>query len=119
MSTEDARELRPTDEQRKHLSMFEQWALTLVAMEKAEAAGREVFALELEEAYDDYITALRRRFHAGENDTGRPFVHPRIGVRYVGPQRARKLRRRGEDVRFSGWTVAGHARYSWYPRRSA
>lgn len=37
-------------------------------------------------------------------------------VRKVHAQRARKLRRRGEDVRPFGLTVTGRAIYVWMPR---
>lgn len=36
--------------------------------------------------------------------------------REVGARRMRKLRRRGEAVRFHGWTSNGKARYRWLPK---
>ncbi len=42
-------------------------------------------------------------------------MHIAVG-RNVGATRARKLRRCGEDVRFSGRTKTGKARYRWMRR---
>lgn len=39
------------------------------------------------------------------------------GVHYVHSQRARKLRRRGEDVRTFGNTSSGRAIFVWFPKR--
>lgn len=43
----------------------------------------------------------------------------RPGWRIIHAARARKLRRRGEDVSYYGRTSTGKARYAWMPRRGA
>ena len=58
------------------------------------------------------IAALTRHVEAMTRDLVTYGTHVAIG-REVCARRARKLRKRGENVRYIGRTTTGKARYSW------
>lgn len=61
------------------------------------------------------IAALTRHVEAMTRDLVTYGTHVAIG-REVCARRARKLRKRGESVRYAGRTKTGKARYSWMRR---
>jgi len=61
------------------------------------------------------IAALTRHLEAVTRDLVTYGTHVAIG-REVCARRARKLRKRGESVRYVGRTKTGKARYSWMRR---
>lgn len=61
------------------------------------------------------IAAFARQIEAMTNDLAIYGTHVAIG-REVCARRARKLRKRGEDVRYHGRTKNGKARYTWTKR---
>ena len=61
------------------------------------------------------LAAIARAFGALQLDLVDYGMHVAFG-RKVGAVRARKLRRRGEDVRYVGRTETGKARYRWARR---
>ena len=61
------------------------------------------------------IAALTRHVEAVARDLVTYGTHVAIG-REVCARRARKLRKRGESVRYAGKTTTGKARYSWMRR---
>lgn len=65
--------------------------------------------------YDKVIARISRRLEIEMKDVFIYGMHIAIG-RTVCACRARKLRRRGEDVRRSGMTSTGKYRYSWLKR---
>ena len=66
-------------------------------------------------AGDKVITRISRRLEIELKDVLIYGIHVAIG-RNVCARRARTLRRRGEDVRRTGSTTTGKARYSWLKR---
>lgn len=61
------------------------------------------------------LSALARSFEAKQQDIVGAGLHLAFG-RNVSAARARRLRRRGEDVRYIGRTETGKARYRWWIR---
>jgi hypothetical protein len=61
------------------------------------------------------LAAIARGFETLQRDMLTYGMHVAVG-RNVGTVRARKLRRRGEDVRYVGRTETGKARYRWARR---
>lgn len=66
-------------------------------------------------AFDKVAARLSRRLEIEMRDVFIYGLHVSIG-RTVCARRARKLRRRGEDVRRFGATSTGKYRYSWLKR---
>lgn len=63
------------------------------------------------------LHVLARSFETLQRDLVDYGMHVAVG-RNVSAPRARKLRRRGEDVRYVGRTETGRARYRWTRRIS-
>lgn len=61
------------------------------------------------------LEAITRHVETMVRDLATYGTHVAIG-REVCARRARKLRKRGEDVRYVGRTTTGKARYSWMRR---
>jgi hypothetical protein len=56
------------------------------------------------------LAPVRAALQESVNDLGIKMMGRRVCAR-----RARKLRKRGDHVRFFGWTIGGKCRYSWLP----
>lgn len=66
-------------------------------------------------ATDKIVARISRRLEIEMKDLIVYGLHVAVG-RNVCARRARKLRRRGEDVRRSGFTTTGKTRYTWMKR---
>lgn len=67
------------------------------------------------QASDKVIARMAQRFESHFHDCITYWMALAIG-REVSARRARKLRKRGDDVRYVGRTKTGKARYSWMRR---